>query len=86
MMRVYTNWCQGTTSVLMSKATMWKHRQSYVPQLVYSVSILLLKNILVWQNILYFLDDPKINRPKKYFIEELNNCKHSFIVFCDVHV
>ena len=42
-----TNWCQGTTSTLMSKATMWKSRQSYMPKFVYSVSILLLKNILV---------------------------------------
>ena len=28
-----------------------------VPKLVYSVSVLLLKNILVWRNILYFMDD-----------------------------
>ena len=33
--RVYTNWCQGTTSALMSKVTMWKSRQRYVPKLVY---------------------------------------------------
>ena len=46
MRRVYTNWCQGT-SALMSKVTMWKSRQRYVPKLVYSVSVLL-KNILVW--------------------------------------
>ena len=24
MKRIYTNWCQGATSALMSKATMWK--------------------------------------------------------------
>ena len=34
MKRVYTNWCQGTTSDLMSKETMWKGRQRYVPKLV----------------------------------------------------
>ena len=45
MKRVYINWCQGT-SALMSKATMWKGRQIYVPKLVYSVSVLLLKNVL----------------------------------------
>ena len=49
-----------TTGALMSKATMWKSRQRYVPQLVYSVSVLLLKNILVWWNVLYFLDGPHI--------------------------
>ena len=52
MKRLYTNWCQGTTSALMSKETMWKGRQRYVPKLVYRVSVLLLKNILVWQNVL----------------------------------
>ena len=60
MKRVYTNWCQGTISTLMSKATMWKSRQRYVPKLVYSVSaLLLLKNILVWRNVLYFMDNPQ---------------------------
>ena len=39
MKRVYTHWCQGTTSALMSKATMWKIRQRYVPKLVYSVCV-----------------------------------------------
>ena len=55
MTRVYTNWCQ-VTSALMSKGTMWNSRQRYVSKLVYSVSVLLLKNILVWQNVLYFMD------------------------------
>ena len=55
MKRVYTNWCQGTTSALLSKATMWKSRQRYEPKLIYSVSVLLLKNILVWPNVLYFM-------------------------------
>ena len=41
MKRKYTNVCQGTTSALTSKATMWKSRQRYVPKLVYSVSVLL---------------------------------------------
>ena len=36
MKRVYTNWCQGTTSALISKATVWNSRQRYVPKLVYS--------------------------------------------------
>ena len=55
--RVHTNWCQGT-SVLMSKVTMWKGRQRYVPKFVYSVSVLLLlKNILVWRNGFYLMDD-----------------------------
>ena len=31
-----------------------KSRQRYVPKLVYSISVLLLKNILVWRNVLYF--------------------------------
>ena len=55
MKRVNTNWCQGT-SALMSKATMWNIRQRYVPKLVYSVSVLLLKSILGWRNVLYFLN------------------------------
>ena len=55
MKRVYTNWCQ-CTSALTSKATKWKSRQRYVPQLVYSLSVLLLKNILVWRNVPYFMD------------------------------
>ena len=55
MKRIYTNWCQGMTSVLMAKATMWNSRKLFVPKLVYSVSVLLFKNILVWQNVLYFL-------------------------------
>ena len=54
-------WCQGTTSALISKATMRKSRQRYVPKLVYSVSVLLLKNILIWRNVLYFLDGLRIN-------------------------
>ena len=50
MTKLYTNWCQGTTSALMSKATVWKSRQRYVPQLGYSISVLLLlMYILVWQ-------------------------------------
>ena len=55
MKRVYANLCQGT-SALMSKATVWKGSRSYVPKLVYSVSELLLKNILTWRNVLYFQD------------------------------
>ena len=39
MRRLYTNWCQGTTSALMLKKTMWKSRQRYVPKFVYSVYI-----------------------------------------------
>ena len=54
MKRVYTNWCQGRTSMLMSEAT-------YVPKHVYSISVLLLlKNILVWWHVLHFLDGPRI--------------------------
>ena len=45
---------------LMAEATMWKGRQRYVPELVYSVSVLLLKNILEWRNVLYFVDGPLI--------------------------
>ena len=29
------SWCQGMTSALISKATMWNSRERYVPQLVY---------------------------------------------------
>ena len=43
MIRVYTNWSQGTTSALMSTAIMWKSRHRYGPKLVYSVSVLLFK-------------------------------------------
>ena len=50
MKRVYSKWCQGT-SAFMSKANMRKNRKRYVPKLVYSVSVLLLKNILVWRNV-----------------------------------
>ena len=39
MKRVYTNWCHGTTSALMSMATMWNSRQRHVPKLVDSVSV-----------------------------------------------
>ena len=62
MKRVYTNWCQGTTSALMSKATVWKSRQRYVPYLLYSDSVLLLNNILVWLNVFlfYFMDGAHI--------------------------
>ena len=49
----------STFKSLMSKATMWKCRQRYVPKLVYSVSVLLIKNILVWLNVLYFMDGPR---------------------------
>ena len=39
-------------SNIMSKATMWNSRQRYLPKLVYSVSVLLLKSIMVWRNVL----------------------------------
>ena len=42
MNRVYTNLCQSTTRALMSEATMWKSRRSYVPKHLYSVSVLLI--------------------------------------------
>ena len=61
MKRVYTDWCYGKTSALISKATVWNSRQRYVLKLVYSVYVLLLlKNILVWRNVLYFMDGPRI--------------------------
>ena len=56
MKRVFTNWCLGTTSSLMSKATSWKSRQRYLPNIVYSVSVLILKNKLIWRNVLHFMD------------------------------
>ena len=43
------------------KATMWKSRQKYVPKLVYSVPVLLLKNIVVWRIVIYFMDGPRIS-------------------------
>ena len=55
MKRVYKNWCQ-VTSDLMSKVTMWKGRQRYVPKLVYSISVLLNNYVLRWK-VLYFMDD-----------------------------
>ena len=66
MKRVYTNWCQGT-SALMSKVTIWKSRQRCVSQLVYSISVLLLKNILVWRNVLYFMDGLRISNSEFHF-------------------
>ena len=41
---------------------MWKSRQRYMLKLKYSVSVLLLllKNILVWPNVIYFMDDLRI--------------------------
>ena len=45
---------------------MWKSRQRYVQQLVYSVSVLLLlKYILVWRNIRYFMDNHRIKLESK---------------------
>ena len=41
-------WCQGKKNALMSKATMCNSRPRYVPKLVFSVSVLLLKNICTY--------------------------------------
>ena len=60
MKKIYRNWRQGMTSALMLKATTWKSKQRCVPKLVCSVSVLLLKNILVWRNVLYFMDGHRI--------------------------
>ena len=57
MERVYRNWCQSAASALMPMVTLWKSREWFVPKIVYLVSVLLLKNILVWRNVLYFMDD-----------------------------
>ena len=46
MTRVYTNWYQDT-SALTPMATTWKSRERHVPQLVYSVSVLLLLLLLI---------------------------------------
>ena len=71
--RLYTNWCQDMTSALMSKATMWKSRQSYMRKLGYSISELsLLKNILVLRNVLSFMDGPRIIKPKYLHIHKNN--------------
>ena len=70
--RAYTNWCQGTTSALMSKETMRKSSQRYVPKLVYSVSVLLLKNILVWRNVLCFMNGHRT------FVIQLKLCSLSY--------
>ena len=60
----------------MSMATMWKSTQRYVPQLVYSVSVLLLlKNILVWRNFRYFMASPRSSRyllPKIWNFRTIN--------------
>ena len=44
----------------MSKVTMWRRRGRCVIKPAYSVSFLLSINIFVWQNVLYFLDAPRI--------------------------
>ena len=56
-------WCEEGIHELVprydkSKVTMWNSRQMYVPKLVYSVYVVLLKNILVRWNVLCFLDGP----------------------------
>jgi len=43
----------------MSKVTMWRSRWRCVIKPAYSVSLLLSVNIFVWQNVLYFLNDPR---------------------------
>jgi len=53
------NWCHGTTSASMSKVTMWRSRWRCVIKPAYSVSFLLSINIFVWQNVLYFPNDPR---------------------------
>ena len=38
----YTNWCQGMTSALMSKATMWKGRKKvYVKTCIFNLLIVI---------------------------------------------
>ena len=44
----------------MSKVTMWRSRWRCVIKPAYSISFLLSINIFVWQNVLYFLDAPRI--------------------------
>ena len=52
------NWYHGTTSASMSKVTMWRSRGRCVIKPACSVSFLLSINIVVWQNVLYFPNDP----------------------------
>ena len=44
----------------MSEVTMWSSRWTCVIKPAYSLSFLLSINIFVWQNVLYFLDAPRI--------------------------
>ena len=44
----------------MSKVTMWRSRWRCVIKPAYAFSFLLSINIFVWQNVLYFLDSPRI--------------------------
>jgi len=55
--REQINWCHGTTSVSMSKVTIWRSRWRCVIKPAYSFSFLLSINIFVQQNVLYFLND-----------------------------
>ena len=55
----------------MSKVTMWRSRGRCVIKPAYSVSFLLSINIFVWQNILYFPNDPRI-----YHISDARSYKH----------
>jgi len=64
--REEVNWCYGTTSASMSKVTMWRSRWRCVIKSAYSVSFLLSINIFVWQNVLYFPNDPRICPSAKY--------------------
>ena len=49
----------------MSKVTMWRSRWRCVIKPAYSFSFLLSINIFIWQNVLYLLDAPRINRPTR---------------------
>ena len=52
---------------------MWRSRWRYVIKPAYSVSFLLSINIFVWQNVLYFLDAPRINLTSwcKFLLQKL---------------
>ena len=53
----------------MSKVTMWRSRWRCVIEPAYSVSFLLSINLFVWQNVLYFPNDPRNRRPLYRFPE-----------------
>ena len=72
----------------MSKVTMWRSRWRCVIKPAYSFSFLLSINIFQWQNVLYFLDAPRISECQESLsqwhrvIHQKNRVFNSIYVTC----